>query len=379
VASAETEREWLALAEELSIRKLKVEVKDALAKNRKRPRAKEDLYSLPAQRLKLPFDFAPEEYELVDQGLRKVAKELSLSLGGEEVDLKEALLYWLKRALETDPASTPEGRIEREESVYTILYHRCRDCHRSHLMTDEGPVDVPAEAVERVERTAETVEIRPEEEVPPAARVEEPAAGAAGVETRDHHHTPDFLRKLFLRDGGRCVNPLCGRKLHLNGHHLKPWSQGGRTALWNEATLCVACHAAVEQGLLKVTGDPLGGFTFTTRADEIGLELAEEGRAIDSLPMVTVQSTYVNGSRPTDQSTYRNGSTQVNQSTQVDGPSTPEEAEVFETCAAALRSLGSRRDSALRATERAFAKLRAAGTPIGEEALIKAALARSPR
>jgi hypothetical protein len=69
----------------------------------------------------------------------------------------------------------------------------------------------------------------------------------------------------------------------------------------------------------------------------------------------------------------------VNQSTQVNGPSTPEEIEVFETCAAALRSLGSRRDSALRATERAFAKLRTTGTPIGEEALIKAALARSPR
>jgi hypothetical protein len=43
------------------------------------------------------------------------------------------------------------------------------------------------------------------------------------------------------------------------------------------------------------------------------------------------------------------------------------------------RSLGSRRDSALRATERAFARLRVTGTPIGEEALIKAALARSPR
>jgi hypothetical protein len=80
----------------------------------------------------------------------------------------------------------------------------------------------------------------------------------------------------------------------------------------------------------------------------------------------------------TVQSTYLNGSTQVNQSTQVDGPSTQEESEAFETCAAALRSLGSRRDSALRATERGFAKLRAAGQPIGEEALIKAALC-SPR
>jgi hypothetical protein len=244
--------------------------------------------SLPAHRLKLPFDFAPEEYELVDQALRKVGKELSLSLGGEEVDLKAALLYWLKRALETDPASTPEGRIEREESVYTILYHRCRDCHRSHVMTDEGPVDVPAEAVELVEGTAEKVEIRPEEEVPPPAGAETAAAGQdTGKDSppvaRDRHHTPDFLRKLFLRDGGRCVNPLCGRKFHLNGHHLKPWSQGGRTALWNEATLCVACHAAVEQGLLKVTGDSLGGFTFTTRADEIGLELAKQGLAIEAL------------------------------------------------------------------------------------------------
>jgi hypothetical protein len=117
VASAETEREWISVAQELSIHKLKVEVKDALAKKRRRPRAKSALYSLPAHRLRLPFDFAPEEFELADQALRKLGKELSLSLAGEEVDLKAALLYWLKRALETDPASTPEGRIEREEST----------------------------------------------------------------------------------------------------------------------------------------------------------------------------------------------------------------------------------------------------------------------
>jgi HNH endonuclease len=248
-------------------------------------------------------------------------------------------------------------------------------------MTEEGPVDIPPEAVERVEGTAEKVEILPEEELPPPAPAEERTPGtegAAGGEARDRHHTPEFLRKLFLRDGGRCVNPLCGRKLHLNGHHLKPWSRGGRTAFSNEATLCVACHAAVEQGLLRIAGDPLQGFVFTTRADEIGLELAREGWALDALPVVAVQATYVNGSIPPGESTYVDGTTTAVEPA-ADGnghPPAPEELAAFETCVAALRSLGSTRDSALRAARRGLAKLKAAGKPIGEEALIKSALAR---
>jgi hypothetical protein len=43
VASAENEREWISLAGEVSIHKLKVEVEDALKKNQKKPRAKDAL------------------------------------------------------------------------------------------------------------------------------------------------------------------------------------------------------------------------------------------------------------------------------------------------------------------------------------------------
>ena len=287
IATVETEGKWLAFANEVSLFQLKVEVADALETGRKEPRDKASVYGLPAAtRMRLPFDFSPAEYEVVDQALRKVGKELSLSVGGGEVDLKAALLFWLKRALETDPGSTPEGRIEREESVYTVLYHRCRDCQRSQVLTEDGPVEVPNEVVERVEKTAVKVEILPEEEKPQAPLAQEGPVGDSPP-ARDAHHTPEFLRRLFLRDGARCLNPMCRRKVHLTGHHLKPWSQGGRTAFSNEGTLCAVCHSAVELGLLTMEGDPTNGFTFRSRADEIHEamygELARQSDDADSL------------------------------------------------------------------------------------------------
>jgi hypothetical protein len=62
--------------------------------------------------------------------------------------------------LETDPKGGPEGRAERNEPLETILFHVCLKCRDAKLRTDEGPVDVPIEHVERVEETAKKVVIK---------------------------------------------------------------------------------------------------------------------------------------------------------------------------------------------------------------------------
>lgn len=54
---------------------------------------------------------------------------------------------------------------------------------------------------------------------------------------------PEQIRTaLILRDGG-CIYPFCGKpSAWTHGHHVKHWSQGGKTSLDNLALLCSSHH-----------------------------------------------------------------------------------------------------------------------------------------
>ena len=69
IASRETEEEWIAFAERTTLRKLRLEVSDAKRRNRKRPRDEE--YSLPAERRRVPFDLSPGHVAPVSGGDRR--------------------------------------------------------------------------------------------------------------------------------------------------------------------------------------------------------------------------------------------------------------------------------------------------------------------
>jgi hypothetical protein len=58
-------------------------------------------------------------------------------------------------------------------------------------------------------------------------------------------------RALWLRDGG-CRVPGCGRKRHLQAHHIEEWADGGETSSANLVLLCTAHHAAVHERQLCV-------------------------------------------------------------------------------------------------------------------------------
>lgn len=296
VASAETEAEWIDFARKNSIKKLELEVKNAKETNRKRPR--KGTFGLPGVKMRLPFTLSPEEYALIEKALKKHAKEIAQLLPDptDEIGLKEVLLLLAKRILETDPQSRMEGRVEREDSIFTILYHRCPDCHRSHIATEDGPVEVSPEAVEQVEGRAHKVEIKPEEEVPPA---EAPApAPDAPRPAIDRPNPRSLLRRLYLRDGRVCANPRCRRKDHLQGHHLEARRNGGRTEIWNEVLLCPMCHSLVELGILEITGSPLTGLEFRTRGAKIAADFRAEMKEVAEIPLVVaVRSSGAAGSR----------------------------------------------------------------------------------
>jgi hypothetical protein len=58
-------------------------------------------------------------------------------------------------------------------------------------------------------------------------------------------------RALWLRDGG-CRVPGCGRKRHVQAHHIEAWAAGGKTSQSNLVLLCPSHHTLVHEGKLAV-------------------------------------------------------------------------------------------------------------------------------
>jgi hypothetical protein len=90
------------------------------------------------------------------------------------------------------------------------------------------------------------------------------------------------------RDGG-CRVPGCDQVRWLHIHHLRHWTNGGRTDPDNLFALCPAHHRMVHQGLMSIEGNPSepGGLTF---ADDRGrqLEPARPRRPVPGAPIAHV-------------------------------------------------------------------------------------------
>jgi Holliday junction resolvase RuvA-like protein len=312
--------------------------------------------------MRLPFDFSPDEYTALITALRKKAAELSQALGCE-VTPKEALHQMAVEVLETDPASIAAGRVEREGAAHTILYRHCPGCRRSDVETDDGPMEIAPEVIERYEKTAEKLVIRPEEESPPPK--EAPDASSETTTEKPTIHPPNtrpFLEKLFLRDGRRCSNPLCRRPLPLQGNHLERRSDGGATALHNENALCIPCHALHTAGLLDISGNPIDGLTFTPRGVKLARSLEREKVSVEAMPVVMVQAA-------TPSATPERKPCEAEEKSVA-----PEEASALEDATLGLVALGYRKADAGPRARRALESLKKRGDRITAETLLKAAL-----
>ena len=238
----------------------------------------------------MTFKLRRAQYEVVKEGMARVSQEMQLRLGGQKPRPEETLVFMSKRFLETDPEGKFPGREEKDNSIFTILYHVCPPCRQegrssATMITSDGPVEVPIEEVERVEAEAHQETIRPEDEVQPP-----PDGNGSGNSPRiDRPNSPAFLRRLKLRAGARCENPFCRRRVALQGDHLLERSKGGPTALWNEALLCVWCHGLRTQGLLEIRRNPLAGeLEFIRHADKMEAGLKAELRELAKAPVVVV-------------------------------------------------------------------------------------------
>jgi hypothetical protein len=278
VAKPGTEKAWLDFARGRSSHDVKREVQAAVAAGCDAPR--KNPYGLPGVKLRMGLQFTPEQHDLVEKALRKVAGEIKGPLGGQKPSPEAALLFVAQRIIETDCLLS--DRVEKKGPLSTILYRHCPACRISHVVTKDGPMEVPPEVIERAEAEADKVVISPEEELGPEARGTVPKA------ERDKPNTPALTRRVLLRDNGVCANTYCSHRAGLNAHHVIWRSKGGKTEIWNEISLCRGCHTLVHAGLLRITSTELGEVKFEPRADKRPLDLAALREKVVKAPVVEV-------------------------------------------------------------------------------------------
>jgi hypothetical protein len=70
---------------------------------------------------------------------------------------------------------------------------------------------------------------------------------------RDPKRIPTEER-ILLRDGYRCMVPVCSSMKNLEVHHIEFLSEGGSDEDWNKVTLCHGHHRMVHEGIVRVWG-----------------------------------------------------------------------------------------------------------------------------
>jgi hypothetical protein len=71
-----------------------------------------------------------------------------------------------------------------------------------------------------------------------------------------------FARSVAERDSWICSRPGCRCRSGLTANHIIPRSQGGPDEDWNLHLVCAACHLAITEGRLKVSGRAPDGLTW---------------------------------------------------------------------------------------------------------------------
>ena len=120
---------------------------------------------------------------------------------------------------------------------------------RQTVLDEAGGIHVSAETARRLACDAATVSMR-----------HGPGGEILDVGRRTRTISPALRRALAARDR-QCRFPGCGN-VRCDGHHVRHWADGGRTALDNLVLLCRRHHRAVHEEGFRVTIDATGDVQF---------------------------------------------------------------------------------------------------------------------
>ncbi len=269
VVEGQTQEAWVELARSLTVQELELEVRSS--QRGEVPR--KDRKGLPAVRVRITEEVDVLTRELWDTAKRKFEEETG------ESSTCGALIRFLANSYLKHGLGEPEkdgGSRRGKRSFHQVVVQQCSDCKSAEVFTEDGPLPVSSDLVERVLPEAEIVHLRdvpvyevqkPEVQKPEAKKPEVENPEAKKPETKKpetqqiDRPTPSWMQKMVLsRDGHRCRS--CHGKWELMVHHVEWRSHGGRTHPTNLLSLCGSCHGLVHEGLLFVEGNPEGEVVF---------------------------------------------------------------------------------------------------------------------
>jgi hypothetical protein len=240
VAVADTEQEWLELAQGKTVRQLEELVAG------KRPGDEPSALGLPsARRQVLRFEVAPETFALFREALTGLRRR-----SGESLDDDAALLSMARLVL---GGPKDDGR-----ASYQIALTVCSACGGAEQQASGELVPVSADVVAMAKCDSQDLG-----RLSARAANENAVVGGAHVGTRAKQTIPPALRRaVLLRDQHRCRVPGCRNATFLDLHHIELRSEGGRNNLENIVTTCGAHHRAAHRGELLIERDAHGGVRF---------------------------------------------------------------------------------------------------------------------
>jgi hypothetical protein len=158
-------------------------------------------------------------------------------------DLYQVIVHVGTHALTAAPQTTYPGRVSAE----TPAGH---PAHPSRCHIEDGPAISPATA--RAIACSATI----------SWMLHDHQGNVLDVGRRHRTPPPALRRAVRERDHYRCQYPGCNsRKVQI--HHIRHWSNGGRTQLRNLILLCPTHHVIIHDLGYHITA-AAGGFTFTT-------------------------------------------------------------------------------------------------------------------
>jgi len=162
VATKETEKEWLDLARESSMRK----IEQAVSRARYGEQPPRDPYGLSHLKLKVLAELSLEDHAIWQSAFDRVAADF-----GGELDAATVLLVLAKQYLEQ-----PLNRQETEaRKVFQVVYHRCTECQRAWMQTEDGPAGIPVAKVAAREPLAKVLRLPTDTSEADAEKVNNPS------------------------------------------------------------------------------------------------------------------------------------------------------------------------------------------------------------
>jgi hypothetical protein len=252
VAAPDTERAWLEVARDRTIRQI-----EELVAGHKPGDEPHDLRDPSLHKHTLRFEVSAETFATFREAMAKLRRD-----AGGPLDEDTALLLLARQTL--------GGPNDAGRASYQIALTTCEACGRGWQQGCGEAIEVPSETIEMARCDAQQL-VRIGSPAPTKTHVGADEGETTHVGTRElemkkqrarQDVPPAIRREVMRRDCGRCVVPGCRHATFVDLHHVLLRSEGGNHDPDNLVVLCSAHHRAQHRGQLMVEGRVSTGLTF---------------------------------------------------------------------------------------------------------------------